>query len=481
MAQAQAQRRRNGNIRNGNGNGSQCKENDLLLLLRERSEGQGHHHVHRLNLTSSLNKGNNAKATIVTVLALAMAILLLLFYSFSTSTSTSTRITSPSTTGTAYEALSVSVSPDSDAVINLDHGDPTMFEPFWKNAGDKATVVIPGWHTMSYFSDTSNLCWFLEPDFANQVRRLHRIVGNAVTHAHHIIVGVGSTQLIHALLFALSATATGHPVSVVSAAPFYSMYPGITDFLKSGLFRWAGDATSFKVNGSSSFIEIVCSPNNPDGTLRRAVLSTEAGKLVHDLAYYWPQYTPMRGPADEDIMLFTVSKATGHAGTRIGWALVRDADVARRMVKFIEMNSIGVSKDSQVRAARILQVISDGYELPDPDSTTSFFHFSRRLLADRWQRLRRAVEESGRFSLPQFSSKFCEFTKEHTETYPAFAWLRCDDESIEDCEGFFKSMKVLTRSGRHFGAGPEYIRISMLDRAHNFDLFVERIASLGLR
>ncbi|KAJ4807666.1 Tryptophan aminotransferase-related protein 2 [Rhynchospora pubera] len=473
---AQAQRRRNCNI----GTGSECKEKELLLLLllreRGRSEGQGHQQQQQrwLNRTTSLN--NNAKATMATVLAMAMAMaMLLLFYS----SSTSTRITTPSTTGTADEALSIS-DVDADAVINLDHGDPTMFEPFWKNAGDKATVIIPGWHTMSYFSDTSNLCWFLEPDFANQVRRLHRIVGNAVTHAHHIIVGVGSTQLIHALLFALSATNTRHPVSVVSAAPFYSMYPGITDFLKSGLFRWAGDATSFKVNGSSSFIEIVCSPNNPDGTLRRAVLSTEAGKLVHDLAYYWPQYTPMRGPADEDIMLFTVSKATGHAGTRIGWALVRDADIASRMVKFIEMNSIGVSKDSQVRAARILQVISDGYELPDPDSTTSFFHFSRRLLADRWQRLRRAVEESGRFSLPQFSSEFCEFTKEHTETYPAFAWLRCDDESIEDCEGFFKSMKVLTRSGRHFGAGSEYIRISMLDRARNFDLFVERIASLGL-
>jgi L-tryptophan--pyruvate aminotransferase len=60
----------------------------------------------------------------------------------------------------------------------------------------------------------------------------------------------------------------------------------------------------------------------------------------------------------------------------------------------------------------------------------------------------------------------------------AFAWLRCDDESIkDDCEGFFKSMKVLTRSGKHFGAGPEYVRISMLDRAHNFNLFVERISS----
>ncbi|KAF3322039.1 L-tryptophan--pyruvate aminotransferase 1-like isoform X1 [Carex littledalei] len=327
---------------------------------------------------------------------------------------------------------STSPTGDKDAVVNLDHGDPTMFEPFWKESGQKSTVVISGWHSMSYFSAAgAQLCWFLEPSFAKEVRRLHAIVGNAITDNRPVIVGVGSTQLIHAVFFALSSSSSGEPnqqpVPIVSAAPYYSMYPGIADLLKSRLFHWAGDASTFKEGGNSSFIEIVCSPNNPDGAIRRAVLDSEAGKQVHDLAYYWPQYTPMRGPADEDIMLFTVSKATGHAGTRIGWALVKDADVARKMVKFIEMNSIGVSKDSQIRAARILQVVSDGYDLPD--------------------------------------SK-------------AFAWLRCDDESIkDDCEGFFKSMKVLTRSGKHFGAGPEYVRISMLDRAHNFNLFVERISS----
>jgi L-tryptophan---pyruvate aminotransferase len=196
------------------------------------------------------------------------------------------------------------------------------------------------------------------------------------------------------------------------------MYPGIADLLKSGLFHWGGDAFSFEESGNSSFIEIVCSPNNPDGSIRSAILDTEAGKRVHDLAYYWPQYTPMRDPADEDIMLFTVSKATGHAGMRIGWALVRDTDVARKMVKFIEMNSIGVSKDSQIRAARILRVVSDGYELPDSKGPGRLFHFSRRLLFDRWHRLRQAVKESGRFSLPQFPYKLCEFTKEHAENYP---------------------------------------------------------------
>lgn len=92
----------------------------------------------------------------------------------------------------------------------------------------------------------------------------------------------------------------------------------MTDYLKSGLYKWDGDAYKFKSN--NSYIELVTSPNNPDGSTRQAVVNRERGILIHDLAYYWPQYTPISFPADNDIMLFTVSKSTGHAGTRIGYA-----------------------------------------------------------------------------------------------------------------------------------------------------------------
>lgn len=99
-------------------------------------------------------------------------------------------------------------------------------------------------------------------------------------------------------------------------------YPAVTDFLRSGLFRWAGDASSFR---GDTYIELVCSPNNPDGAIREAVLSSAgSGVAVHDLAYYWPQYTAITKRADHDVMLFTVSKSTGHAGTRIGWVIKSD-------------------------------------------------------------------------------------------------------------------------------------------------------------
>ncbi|KAK6123536.1 hypothetical protein DH2020_042723 [Rehmannia glutinosa] len=328
-------------------------------------------------------------------------------------------------------------------IINLDHGDPTMYERYWQQMGDKTTVVIPGWKFISYFSDVRNLCWFLEPEFANAVIRLHKLVGNAVTENRYIVVGTGSTQLFQAVLYAVSPPNASEPISVVSAAPFYSSYPLITEFLKSGLYKWAGDAHKFKKD--QPYIELVTSPNNPDGLSREAVVNQNEGILIHDLAYYWPQYTSISSsPADHDIMLFTVSKSTGHAGTRLGWALVKDQEIAKKMTEFIVLSTIGVSKESQLRAAKILQVLSDTHEQKGHfRENEPFFDHSYNLMAKRWKQLRDA----------------------------------CEGET-EDCESFLRDHKILTRSGKHFGESTKYVRISVLPRDEVFDQFTERLSSI---
>lgn len=368
----------------------------------------------------------------------------------------------------------VAVSADDDdntRVINLDHGDPTMYERYWQQTGDKTTIVIPGWQYISYFSDVTNICWFLEPKFAKAVTKLHKLVKNAVTENRYIVVGTGSSQLYQAALYALSPEDVSEPMSVVSAAPYYSSYPLMTDFLKSGLHKWAGDAHEFNPNGP--YIELVTSPNNPDGSTRKPVVNGNKGIRIHDLAYYWPQYTPISTLADHDLMLFTVSKSTGHAGTRIGWALVKDKEVAKKMTKYIEVNTIGVSKDSQIRAAKILQAVAESYE-----SEQSFFDYSYELMKNRWMQLRKIVEKNNRlFSLPNFPSGFCNFTGRVFESQPAFAWLKCEG-SIDDCESFLRGYGILTRGGKHFGYSPKYVRISILARDEDFEFFAKRLSSI---
>ncbi|XP_049393270.1 L-tryptophan--pyruvate aminotransferase 1-like [Solanum stenotomum] len=360
--------------------------------------------------------------------------------------------------------------------INLDHGDPTMYQSYWKQMGDRTDVVISGWQSVSYFSDTKTVCWFLEPGFANAVTRLHKLVGNAETGNRHIVVGTGSTQLFQAVLYALCPYDAPEPMSIVSAAPFYSSYPLITDCLKSGLYKWRGEVDDF--NKEAPYIELVTSPNNPDGSIREAVFNGSGQILVHDVAYYWPQYTPISSRADHDIMLFTLSKSTGHAGMRLGWALVKDEAIAKKMVKFIEISSIGVSKDSQVRAAKIMDVINDSYE----DSKTSneskrFFDYAREEMAKRWSQLREVVNKGQAFSLPTLPVGECNFSHQTFATQPAFAWLKC--EQVDDCESFLKKHKILTRGGVHFGSSKKYVRASLIGHEEDYNEFIRRLSLIN--
>ncbi|KAG7012261.1 Tryptophan aminotransferase-related protein 2 [Cucurbita argyrosperma subsp. argyrosperma] len=164
-----------------------------------------------------------------------------------------------------------------DRIINLDVGDPIMYEKFWKKMGKKATIVIPGWRYMSYLSGGQSLCWFLEPDLCQQILRLHRVVGNAITEGRYIVVGTGSSQLILAALYALSSPNSSQPTNVVSAIPYYSSYPSMSDDLKTSVFKWGGDATTYEKD--EPYIEIVTSPNNPDGSLREPVVNRTGGKV----------------------------------------------------------------------------------------------------------------------------------------------------------------------------------------------------------
>ncbi|MCL7037987.1 hypothetical protein MKW94_028980, partial [Papaver nudicaule] len=157
------------------------------------------------------------------------------------------------------------------------------------------------------------------------------------------------------------------------------------------------------------------------------------------------------------------------------WALVKDKDIAQKMTKFIELNTIGVSKDSQLRAAKILRAVSDS--CTDSANSESFFEFGHRLMTQRWKQLRDAVRTSGMFSLPEFTSDFCNYYEKYSELHPAFAWLRCEGD-IEDCEKFLRDHKIITRSGKHFGRDIKFVRVSMLDRDENFSRFVERLSNI---
>ncbi|CAN1838711.1 L-tryptophan--pyruvate aminotransferase 1 [Linum perenne] len=369
-------------------------------------------------------------------------------------------------------------------VINLDRGDPAVFEPYWRKNGDKCTITISGHDSLSYFSDPNSVCWFMESELQNAVRRVHRVVGNAETEGYHVVVGTGSTMLFQAALYALSTPVApgSEPVNVVCAAPYYSQYKEQVEMLQSRLYEWGGDARTY--SKATPFIEVVTSPNNPDGSPREAVVGNrDDGKVIHDLAYYWPNYIPITRVADHDIMLFTLTKCTGHAGSRIGWALVKDKEVARKMTMFMQVTTIGVSKDSQLRAAKILEFIANDCERAHGggngvimDSNETFFGQGRLVLAKRWEKLRAAMKGRDVFITTKYPQQYCNFSGKYFQPVPAFGWLTCKEGC--DAMALMKAHNVLTRGGEAFGVSSRYTRISMIGHEDEFDRFVDRVSEI---
>lgn len=90
---------------------------------------------------------------------------------------------------------------------------------------------------------------------------------------------------------------------------------------------------------------------------------------------------------------------------------MKDQETARKMTEFIVLSTIGVSKESQLRAAKILHVLSDSHEQRGSfKEGEAFFEHSYHLMAKRWKQLREAVKKSKLFSLPEFSHAKCAFT-----------------------------------------------------------------------
>ncbi|KAG8633355.1 hypothetical protein MANES_18G095250v8 [Manihot esculenta] len=352
-----------------------------------------------------------------------------------------------------------------------------FLEPFWLKHAASSSLVLPGWHRMSYEFEGGSL---ISEELKNHIRRLHSVVGNANTDGRFIIFGAGATQLLNAAVHALSSDHDGDapsssPSRVVASIPYYPVYREQTEFFKSEAYRFHGDTMSMKNEMdylSSNYIELVTSPNNPDGQLKKAVLGGASVKTIHDLAYYWPHFTAIPAPADEDLMIFTVSKLTGHAGSRFGWAIVKDEAIYQRMSTYMSLSTYGVPRETQLRVLKLLKAVLEG-------EGKEMFEFGYKTMANRWRKLRKIFSASRRFSLQDLDHQYCSFSKKIRGPSPAFAWMKCEREEDKECFQVVKSTaNVSGRHGSLFGSESRYVRLSLVKSQDDFNLLLERMEAL---
>ncbi|KAK9129829.1 hypothetical protein Sjap_010316 [Stephania japonica] len=366
-----------------------------------------------------------------------------------------------------------------DCAVDAHSGNPRFLEPYWRKNAASSTVVVAGWHRLGYtYEDDS----YMSRELGNVIQKLHAVVGNANTTGKYILFGAGATQLLNAAIMSLSQPPSQHSndggncllrTNVVASAPFYPVCKMQTEMYNSLNFKWRGDPSSWKNKSDSSenFIEVVTSPSNPEGKLKDPVLKGASVKTIYDYAYYWPHYTGISSPANTDLMIFTLSKLTGHGGSRFGWAFVKDKAVYERMAHYLEVNSVGASQDAQLRALVLLRTVlkDDGRE---------FFGFGHKTLRERLVKLNRSLSKSKRFSLQKLSPHNCSFFNQVTDPSPAYGWVKCVREEDRDCAAVLKSAGILGKKGSYFSADDKYVRLNLIGNQDDFDLLLRRMDTL---
>lgn len=290
------------------------------------------------------------------------------------------------------------------------------------------------------------------------IRALHTAVGNVDPREYTLVIGSGGVQLIDAAFYALTqgpnANRSMHVFAQAPAYPHFQQTAGLNP-----LTQWVADPKAAGVS-PVDLIEVVTSPNNPDG--KPTVPRYPAAAQVTDYVYRWPHYAPATAGARSDaLMIFSHSKLTGFAASRIGWALVRDPAVAATMSKYMFLQSTAPAVEAQLRAIRSLRAIVAAVGTPD-----DFFTFARSRLAARWEALHAAFSNQTRFAI-------------EGQDGVLFLWLRCTQAGdAANCAAPFATVGIATETGEAYGSDTAHVRICMGHDDSTFALLLHRIRTL---
>lgn len=155
------------------------------------------------------------------------------------------------------------------------------------------------------------------------IRSFHSHHGHSINLETKIITGLGSTQVILGLIYAL--------ISCMKKIKFWEQSPHCTIHRDLVLLCGQEWSSSFKQGISHEpHVEFVTSPNNPDGSIRTPL--TSAPLILWDAVYAWPWYgytfmkllSHMKKACTNKmcIPIFSFSKTLGLAGERVGYALI---------------------------------------------------------------------------------------------------------------------------------------------------------------
>lgn len=316
-------------------------------------------------------------------------------------------------------------------LIDLGVGNPAFMFDYWRLIDEfysgKGSIKVTANSNMSYDYEQAQVL------LKNTIKKVHDFVGNAVTDGYEVVLGNGASHLISA--WAYSTDLKSFHVN----AP---RWPRLNTLLQMGAVfaeDGVGDA------------QLVVTPNNPDNSINQAI-KKNMDATAYDLCYNWPQYTKVIKHS-EDVMIFGLAKATGHAGTRLGWALVKNPEQAKKMAKYIELSTSGVSQEAQIRAYTLLALI-----LNLNGDFVNCFDYGADLLSKRWTSFTLATKNNSMFKVLNSNGMF--------------AWCEWLDQTQDPVVEIADKYKANVIGGEAFGASPSHFRVSLGCYGTDFDQFI---------
>jgi len=323
-------------------------------------------------------------------------------------------------------------------MINIGHGDPTIFRTWWQNNSIAPPIFPSDLSIFEYQEDEHE-------ELSVAVHKFHKIFGTDCSTSS-LVYGNGSTQVINAILYAI-AKLEQQKIIVAYEPPVYMLMHEFLDNCK--LLEVTHDITRTDID-----VEIVIDPNNPSGESRSH--KSKAKYILYDRAYNWPIYlgNTLPSPTSNNpnhITVYTISKALGMGGLRLGWAFINDTVLLKEIHRALFVIGICPSSYGIKAVTKILTQFNNTSSL-----VLSYTHNIQKEINLR----RRELIKCKDFSV--------------TNSTGPYAWIKSHDGS-DIAALLLNKYQIKVYSGTQFAYSPEYARLSLICSDEEFYPAVHRM------
>lgn len=322
-------------------------------------------------------------------------------------------------------------------------------------------------HIHYHISDYAPYLLYGLPELADEVRSLHHIIApHQKNKERELVFGLGATQIIHAALYALGLA---HSIRenppqegktlmsslwATQQEPGYIEYGSLIEVMHYGLIKWIRWNEHEKID-PRHLLEFVTTPNNPDGAIHYK--KSQAEWTIHDRVNHWPFFLNKddsvigKETFEEDIIsIFSLSKVLSFSGARLGYAFVKDQEIARFMRYYILMDTHGLVSDAQNHALIALKYLINGH-------LEEYSQWIKDRLNERWDILSKNIIPTS-LTLLNFQGPT--------------AWVKAPGNAEE----YFKKVyNVEATYGQEYGYSTDHIRLNMLSQTNEFNEFIWRL------